>query len=62
MPVNEKESSLKLCKIKGKNLMKGKINLNLHDGRNIITDNKEIKVGDSVLIELPAQKINQHLN
>ena len=35
--------------------------LNLHDGRNILTDKKDFKVRDTLLIELPSQKIVQHL-
>jgi small subunit ribosomal protein S4e len=34
--------------------------LNLHDGRNILTEKKIYNPNDSVLIELPTQKILKH--
>ena len=40
-------------------MLKGKIQINLNDGRTILTEKKDFKVGDSVLIELPSQKIKQ---
>ena len=39
---------------------KGKIQLNLHDGKNILTEEK-VKVGDSLVLELPKIKIKQVL-
>ncbi len=52
----------KLCRINGKaTLKKGKQQLNLHDGRNILTDKKSpYRVGDSVAIALPGQEIIKH--
>jgi small subunit ribosomal protein S4e len=57
--ISDEESKTKLCKIKGKSQVHGKISLNLHDGRNILLDkeNANHKIGDSLLIELPSQKI-----
>jgi len=60
LKVPENESNLKLCKIKGKCLVKGKTQLNLHDGRNLLTDKKDFNCGDSVLIELPKQTIKEY--
>ncbi len=60
--IDAKESSKKLCAIKGKTVIKGgKFQISLHDGRNVIVgkENKH-RLGDSVLIELPTQKILQH--
>lgn len=55
-----KEAKLKICKITGKKMIRdGKIQLNLHDGKNILADNS-YKVNDSVLLELPEQKIIEH--
>ena len=57
----ESEKKLKICKIVDKKVLKGnKTQLNLNDGRNIITDGK-YSTQDSVLIELPDQKIVEHL-
>ncbi len=60
--IDDKESSLKICKIKDKSTVKGgKLQLNLHDGRNLLVDSNEHKPGDSILISLPNQEINKHL-
>lgn len=64
--IPEKEVNLKLCRINGKTIIKGgKLQLNLHDGRNIIINEKTKKqsfeTGDSVLIKLPEQKIVDHI-
>jgi len=56
-----KEARLKICKIIDKKTLKGNKNqLNLNDGRNILTD-KKYSTYDSLLIELPEQKIADHL-
>ena len=65
-PVDAKEASFKLCKIIGKrNIPGGKIQLNLHDGRNMIIEAKdsrqktaeEYRVGAAVQLGFPGQKI-----
>ncbi|MEA3430980.1 MAG: 30S ribosomal protein S4e [Nanoarchaeota archaeon] len=60
-PIDVKESKLKICKIMGKRKVKGKIQFNLDDGRNILSEENAYKVGDSLLITLPEQKIEAHL-
>ncbi len=57
-----KESSSKLCSVKGKTVIKGgRFQISLHDGRCIIVGKeKKYKPGDSVLIEVPSQKIIGH--
>jgi small subunit ribosomal protein S4e len=56
--VPEKELGKKLCKIIGKHSSKGgKIQFNLSDGRNILTEKNQYAIGDSLLIEVPKQKI-----
>ena len=50
--VDKKESELKLCKITGKSVVKGKIQLNLYDGKNIFVKDGEYKVGDTILVSL----------
>lgn len=43
----------RLCKVTGKKIVKNrKIQLNLHDGTNVLTDKKNIMVGDSVYLDL----------
>ena len=59
--IPEKESGLKICKIVNKKTLKGNKNqLNLNDGRNLLTD-KKYSTYDSLLIELPDQKVVNHL-
>jgi len=58
----EKNSDRKVCRINGKKIIAaGKVQLNLSDGRNILVDKSEYKVGDSLVLELPSQKVAQHL-
>ncbi len=61
---------VKLCKIKNKTVVKGgHIQLNLHDGRNILikvsdptkADEDVYKTGDSLLISIPNQEIKAHI-
>lgn len=59
--IPESEAKLKICKIVDKKTLKGKKNqLNLSDGRNLLTD-KKYSTYDSLVIELPEQKIVDHL-
>jgi len=56
-----KDPNLKLCRVNDKTVVRGgKIQLNLHDGSNVIATN-ECRPGDSIVLELPQRKIKQHL-
>jgi len=56
--INKKESNVKPCKIIDKRLVKkGLIQLNLHDGSNILVDDNKYEPGDTVILELPERKI-----
>ena len=56
------EPGEKLCKITGKKLItSGKVQLNLHDGRNITTTKTDLKTGDTVKISVPEQKILEEI-
>ncbi len=59
--IKKEETLLKPCKIIGKTIVKGKLQLNLFDSKNILVDKNSYKVGDSVLLLLPEQKITKHL-
>jgi len=59
--IDEKEASIKPCKIISKKPVKKKTQLNLFDGKNILVEKDNYKVGDSVLFELPSKKIINHL-
>jgi small subunit ribosomal protein S4e len=59
--IKESESNTKIAKIIGKKMLKGKkIQLNLSDGRNFLSDIK-CKTNDSVLINLKNKKIDKCL-
>ncbi|MBI2135645.1 30S ribosomal protein S4e [Candidatus Woesearchaeota archaeon] len=55
--IEASESKIKLSKIIGKNLVNGKTQLNLNDGRNLLVDKDGYRCGDILLIEIPNQKI-----
>ncbi|NOZ81646.1 MAG: 30S ribosomal protein S4e [Candidatus Micrarchaeota archaeon] len=60
--IKSSEADKKISKISDKTMVKGgKLQLNLSDGRNILTDDRKFKTHDSVLISLPDQKILKHL-
>lgn len=59
--IKPEEANKKLCRIQNKSVVKGGVfQLNLHDGRNILTDKNVYRTHDSLLIELPGQKILKH--
>jgi len=60
--IPEEEAKLKLCKIVNKKIIKnGKVQINLHDGRNILVEDNKYKPGDSLLINLPDQYVKKHI-
>jgi len=62
LEIPEKEAGVKLCRINGKTTVrKGKTQLNLHDGRSILVGKSGYSTGDSIVIELPSQKIVGHV-
>ncbi len=59
--ISEAEAKIKPCKIMDKHNIKKKMQLNLSDGRNILVEKADFKTGDSLIIELPSQKIAKSL-
>jgi len=60
--IDKKETNLKICRVDNKSILKkGRTQLNLHDGKNILVENGDYKTGDSLLLELPILKITEHL-
>ena len=57
------DKNKKICKIVSKHTIKsGKLCYGLHDGRTIISTTESLyNVGDSLLIEIPSQKILSHV-
>lgn len=60
--ISASDVGTKICKIIGKRQISGgKIQVSLHDGRNILLEKNNYAVGDSLLVEVPSQKISGHL-
>ena len=59
--IKKEDAFTKPCKIVGKTMINGKVQLNLYDGKNILVEKDGYKVGDSVILKLPEQKISKHL-
>jgi small subunit ribosomal protein S4e len=60
--IEGKISDIKHLKISGKKVLKkNKLQLNFSNGNNLITDKKDYKVGDSLLININDKKIINHI-
>ncbi|MEK6822693.1 MAG: 30S ribosomal protein S4e [Nanoarchaeota archaeon] len=60
--ISGKDAASKACRVLGKTVIKGgKLQLNLSGGRCVITDKKDLSVGDTVMLSLPDQKITSTL-
>ncbi|MFH1181860.1 MAG: 30S ribosomal protein S4e [Candidatus Woesearchaeota archaeon] len=56
--ISKEESIVKVCRINNKKtLNKGKMQLNLNDGTNVLSDNKDCKTGDSAVLALPKREV-----
>ncbi len=59
--ISDSDAAWKICRISGKTTVRGGVcQLNLHDGRNILVKKDAYRVGDSVKISLPDQRILKH--
>ncbi len=59
----KKQEKEKLCKVVAKNAAKkGLIQLQTNDGRTFREKKTDVKVGDSLLVKLPEQKIAKHFS
>ncbi len=63
VPIPPPEAGVKIGRVRAKHTTKGgRVEVTLHDGRNLLVDAKTPwKVGDSLKIELPGQKVLDHL-
>ena len=65
--IQKKEAKLKICRINDKTMIRdGVLQLNLHDGKNILIKKEKktkdvYKTGDSLSVEIPRQKIIEHI-
>jgi len=58
--IDAKTSTFKLCRIQNRTVIKGgKIQLNLHDGKNILYD-KKVATGDVLKLELPSLHVLEY--
>lgn len=56
--ITPEEAKSKLVRVENKVVLpKGKFQINLHDGRNIVLPKNQYKTGDVLKIELPTQKV-----
>lgn len=59
--IGPSQADRKLCRIQDKRTIRGGITqISLHDGRNILTEKNIYRPNDSLLIEVPSQKILKH--
>jgi len=62
VPVETRENTSKLLKITSKTTIRGgKIQFGFHDGKTLISDRGDMKVGDSCLVSLPDLVIKNHI-
>jgi len=65
-PISATEAKTKLLRISGKSLVKGgQVQLNLHDGSNMVIDPKKARsyrTGDVIQVRLPDREIRDHLS
>jgi small subunit ribosomal protein S4e len=63
LPIAAKEANTKIGRVRFKHAVPGgKVEVTLHDGRNLLVAPSSVwKVGDSVQLELPKQKVVGHL-
>ncbi|MCI4358011.1 MAG: 30S ribosomal protein S4e [Thermoplasmata archaeon] len=63
LPIDGKEAAFKIGRVRFKHTVPGgRVQVTLHDGRNLlVAADAPYKVGDSLKIELPSQKVLGHL-
>lgn len=60
--IDDKKAEIKQLKIIGKQILKkNKLQLNFYNGNNLLNENKDYKIGDTLLINLKDKKILKHL-
>lgn len=56
--ISEDRAKWKLCRIEDKTYVTGgRLQLNLHDGRNVLVEADDYKTGDVLKLEVPSQKV-----
>ncbi|MBI4441159.1 30S ribosomal protein S4e [Candidatus Woesearchaeota archaeon] len=60
LKIDAEDAKKTIAKIIGKSHVAGRVQLNLSDGRNLFVEKDTYKVGDSLLVEMPKQKVLDH--
>lgn len=55
--IEENDANIKLSRLINKNKIKGKTQLNLFDGKNILVEKDNYKTGDTLVLSIPKQEI-----
>lgn len=59
--INATQAAWKLCRVENKTVVSGgRLQLNLHDGRNVIVKETNYKTGDVLKLAIPDQKVVGH--
>lgn len=60
--ISAEAAKVKPCRIKNKTAVRGgKIQLNMHDGKNILLKKNRFSTGDTLVLKLPELKIEKHI-
>ncbi|HVQ01104.1 MAG TPA: 30S ribosomal protein S4e [Candidatus Thermoplasmatota archaeon] len=60
VPISESDATWKLCRVQNKTVVPGKkVQLNLHDGRNILVEKDEYHTGDVLRFSFKDRKIDE---
>lgn len=60
-PIDKSEAKIKPCQVTGKTKLKGKTQLNLYGGNNILVEKDEYKTDDTLVLEFPKKSIKEHI-
>ncbi len=61
VPIEEAEAKWKLCRVENKTTVRrGKTQVNLHDGRNVLLEKDAYKTGATLKVHVPDQKVVEH--
>ncbi len=56
--IDADDATWKLCRIENKTMVKGgRVQINLHDGRNLVIDEDDYRTGDVIKLALPEQSV-----
>jgi len=59
--ISKEEANLKPCKIVNKGKVKGKTQLNLYDGKNILVEKDDYSTNDTILLDISKKEIKSNI-